>query len=341
MENVDVISADTQSLPPYSPARSDYRFDDEYKDKKVSSTARLVRSSTDCSLVESEASLPARDPSSDSTSRGWRRDTWPEIWKTLFTKRQAFALLVLVAFSIAPFLVAGLLLRERADSVMFGTAFGVKIQDCNDKMTFGLAQNSTVEGVEALFVLDKTFGRLSFSQAKVLDAAWDLFMGRGVQLCAWLISYAVFSDSILRLVERHPAPYRTFMRVTIEGPSLSTAWALLVELFRTRGKRTWFLFWFMLLSTLHVLSIPPFLSAMAGYDSRMVPFVTVGEHDNIMPASDFTYGNIITKFPGLDLDGPTCEADRRLGDWFMTKAALQSSCQYNKSVPIVFQKKKN
>lgn len=328
MDVIQAISIDARSidgsLPPYSPTRSDDQFVNDYG-KKGESTARLVRSFTDCSATEKETFSPIATTPRAWSLHGRRRDQWLRMRGVLFTKKQLIALLALFAFSIAPFFVAGGLLRR--GSLLFHEAFSTKIQGCGNDIVFGEAVNATAKGAEALFVLDRTYGRLSFSQAKIIDAAWDLVMGRGVQLCAWVLSYAVFSDAILRLIERHPAPFRTFMRLTIEGASLNTAWALLVELFRTRSKRTWCLFFYMLLSTAHVLSISPFLSAMAGYDSRTVAFVSVGQND-IMPASDLQLGYVVSRFPGLSLEKPTCEASTQLANWDQRKADLQNSCEY-------------
>ncbi|PVI07681.1 hypothetical protein DM02DRAFT_608764 [Periconia macrospinosa] len=330
MDRIKPISIDTRSidgsLPPYSPARSVDQFVKDYdKEKNGESTARLVRSFTDCSATESETFTPIATTSRAWTQSSWKRDEWHSIRSVLSTKKQLIALLAVLAFCIAPFFVVGVLLRR--ESLLFREAFSTKVQGCgNNILIFGEAVNATVEGIEALFVLDRTYGRLSFSQAKIIDAAWDLVMGRGVQLCAWILSYVVFSDAILRLIERHPAPFRTFMRLTIEGASLNTAWALLVELCRTRSKRTWCLFFYMLLSTAHVLSIPPFLSAMAGYDSRTVAFVSVGQND-IMPARDLQLGRVVSRFPGLSLEKPTCEADASLTDWDQRKTDLQNFCE--------------
>lgn len=328
MDQINPISIDTRSidgsLPPYSPARSVDQFVKDYgKEKNGESTTRLVRSFTDYSATGSETFTPIATTPRAWAPSSWKRHEWHSNRSVLSIKKQSIALLALLSFCIAPFFVVGVLLRR--ESVFFYEAFSTKVQGCGDKMIFGEAVNATVEGAAALFVLDRTYGRLSFSQAKVIDAAWDLVMGRGVQFCAWVLSYIVFSDAILRLIERHPAPFRTFMRLAIEGASLNTAWALLVELCRTRSKRTWCLFFYMLLSTAHVLSIPPFLSAMAGYDSRTVAFVSVGQND-IMPARDLRLGNVVSRFPGLSLEKPTCEADDSLADWNQRKIDLQNSC---------------
>jgi hypothetical protein len=170
-----------------------------------------------------------------------RNKAWPALRKIRFTKKQVYAFLILLALGLLPFILVALLSGfSTTGGAPLGALFGSKTITCGD--AFGTPQNSTVSGIEALFVLDATFGRFAFSQVKVIDVAWDVCLGRGAQLLAWYISYIVFSDALLRVIERHSASYQTFIHITIEGASFATMWALVKDLFRTKSKRTWSLF---------------------------------------------------------------------------------------------------
>jgi hypothetical protein len=146
-------------------------------------------------------------------------------------------------------------------------------------------ENVTAEGWEALFALDSTFGKFSFAEAKTVDVTWDVLVGRGLQLIFWYIGYIVFSDAILRVIERHPATYQTFTDITLQGPSLMSMWTLTKDLFRTRSRRTCALFFFLVLSTTYILTVPVFVGAMTGYVNRAEAWVEL-EGDNIVPAKD-------------------------------------------------------
>ncbi|KAF2847268.1 hypothetical protein T440DRAFT_403933 [Plenodomus tracheiphilus IPT5] len=212
------------------------------------------------------------------------RDTiWPAIKKFRFSRKQCFALLLLAFFAFAPMICLGYFTTGGAGNVPYYEVFSDKTMGCGQSL--GSPQNATVTGVEKLFVLDSTFGRFSFSQVKVIDVAWDLFVGRGVQICAAWASYRAFSDALLLVIERHPASFRIFQRIALEGPSLHSLWTLIKELFTRNDAKTKILFSYMLVATLYVLTVPIFLGAMTGYDSTNIAWIDLDASNNIVPAS--------------------------------------------------------
>ena len=176
-------------------------------------------------------------------------------------------------------------------------SFSAKVLSCGE--SFGMPQNATVRGVEALFTLDATWGRFSFSQAKVLDVAWDLVIGRGAQAVVSIINYFVFSDALLRLVDRHPTSFGTFQHVGLNGAAATSMMAVAKDVFRTNSKRSVALFVYILLSMGYVLSLPTVLSAMTGYSSTSVAWLALGNDEQQIVASEevqsgytfYNYGN--------------------------------------------------
>ncbi|KAF2684794.1 hypothetical protein K458DRAFT_431090 [Lentithecium fluviatile CBS 122367] len=166
--------------------------------------------------------------------------------------------------------------------------------------------------IEALFVLDYTFGTLPFSLAKTIDVAWDLFVGRGAQLIVAWTSYVIFSTAVLRVIERHPTSYRNFLHITLDGPSLLSIWTLLKDLFRTQSRWTGVLFFYMIVSILYVLCLPVILSAMTGYDSTTISWVNVEDRDRIIPASAFNQGRMVYSAGNLTFPTPTCSASSEI-----------------------------
>jgi hypothetical protein len=201
---------------------------------------------------------------------------WPEKKKKAIILEQIYAFLLVAAFSIMPM---GVFFPAQPLSIIFEN----KVISCG--YSFGTPENATVSGVEKLFVLDQTFGKFTFSQAKVLDVAWDIVIGRGVQLVAWFVGYLVFSDALLRAIERHPASFQIFQRIALEGPSLLSLYTLIKELWRAKSHRTKTLFLYIWLSTLYIISIPMFLGAMTGYDSTSIAWVSLDDSNNIVPAA--------------------------------------------------------
>jgi hypothetical protein len=189
---------------------------------------------------------------------------------------QLYAFLLVIVFAMIPMTILFV------STSVYGV-FQDKVISCGN--SFGTPENATVSGIEKLFVLDSTFGKFTFSQVKVLDVAWDVFIGRGVQLLAWWIAYIVFNDALLRAIERHPASFQIFQRIALEGPSLLSLYTLVRELWCARSHRTKALFFYIWISTLYIISIPMLLGAMTGYDSTSIAWVSLDDSNNIIPAA--------------------------------------------------------
>ena len=203
-------------------------------------------------------------------------------------RKQSAAFAILFCAGVVPFIA------DVKASNNFSGIFTAKVISCDETSYESKAENSTVAGWEALFALDATFGRFTFGQAKTIDVAWDVLIGRGLQLITWYSGYIVFSDALLRVIERHPATYQTFVEITLQGPSLMAMWALAKDLFRTRSRRTIFLFLFLVFSTSYILAIPVFIGAMTGYVNRTVAWVQLDDSENVVRQSDFKSSWIIT-----------------------------------------------
>lgn len=235
---------------------------------------------------------------------------WPFLLRILTAKKQWFALFLFLSGGAAPMVVLGLF-TPRPESAIgtwppYYNVFAAKYMSCGSSQIDEDPANSTVTGFKGLFVLDQTWGRFSFSTVKTIDVAWDILFGRGVQMLAWSIAYVVFSDALLRVIERHPASFRIFQRIALEGPSLLSLWTLCKELLSVKSKRTKSLFAYFLVSTSYVLLIPMFLGAMTGYDSTSIAWIDLDDSNNIVPTSAVKYAWVITGTRNTTLDVPIC-----------------------------------
>lgn len=253
----------------------------------------------------------------------FRNDFFPLTKRVRFSKTQIYAFLLLLSFGIAPFAALyGLYGQLRSNP------FGIKTLGCEGWVTL----NSTVSGSQALFVIDFTFGSMPFSLAKFIDIVWDLCIGRGAQMIAWFFSYVVFTNALLRSIERHPAPYRTFTLVALEGATLSSMGALLADLSRYRSKRSVLLFSFMVVSILYILSMPTILSAMTGYVSSSVAYVSLKDSSQqIVSADDFIAGTIIWDGEKIGLGNGTCIDNASLKNYEELSSERDYSCKYSYS----------
>ncbi|KAF2490450.1 hypothetical protein BU16DRAFT_153283 [Lophium mytilinum] len=219
-----------------------------------------------------------------------KKDVLPIFKRMRLSKGQCCAFFLLAVFAVLPCVLMFSL--DKNDPSSPGGPFGDKTLLCGQAYYGYENNNSTVRGIQGLFIVDSAYGNMSFSLVKFIDILWDLFVGRGVQLLAWYVSYLVFTDALLRVIERHPAPFRTFTHLTLQGASLSSIGALIRDMKRYPSRRTKWLFVYIILSASYVLSLPTILGAMTGYVSTSKAFVTM--HDDhasqMVPLEDFTYG---------------------------------------------------
>ena len=270
------------------------------------------------------------------------RDLWPFLVRVFTAKKQYFALFLFLCGAVAPMvLLAYFTPRSEFGSGTrrpYYNVFAPKLMSCDYNYFDTRPANSTVTGLEGLFVLDQTWGRFPFSMVKIIDVAWDILVGHGVQLLAWWVAYVVFSDALLRVIERHPASFRVFQRIALEGPSFLSLWTLCKELLSANSKRTKTLFAYILLSTSYVLCIPMFLGAMTGYDSTSIAWTDLDDSNNIVPTSALKYAWVIMGTWNSTFDKPVCkniEERRNLGEYLYSRmrhceSSIRQSLSENK-----------
>ncbi|KAH7116984.1 hypothetical protein B0J11DRAFT_442790 [Dendryphion nanum] len=240
----------------------------------------------------------------------WKHLVWPTIKTIRVSKRQLFGFALLFICGLVPFIVVGRL--TMSSSTIFDSAFVEKTISCGDAI--GIPQNSTVSGIEGLFVLDSTFGKLPFSSVKIIDVSWDVLVGRGAQLLAWWIGYNVFSDAMLRVIERHPASYNAFFDICLHGPSFGALWTMLRDLGRTKSKRTWLLYFYMVWSILYMVTLPIILSAMTGYVNTSIAWVDMEGTNNIVPAAGFSASLVVYNAGNVSFTDPKCVPSNQWSD---------------------------
>lgn len=231
------------------------------------------------------------------------------LMRVFTAKKHWIALFLFLGGAAAPFTILGyytpLLNHPPGSWPPFYHVFAAKYMDCGDSIDSRPA-GSVITGFKGLFVLDSTWGSFNFSTAKTIDVAWDIIVGRSVQLLCWWVAYVVFSDALLCVIERHPASFRIFQRIALEGPGLHSLWTLCKELLSVKSKRTKALFAYLLLSTSYVLCIPMFLGAMTGYDSASTAWIDVEGTNNIVPISYIKSSWAIRGTWNTTFDRPVC-----------------------------------
>jgi hypothetical protein len=247
-------------------------------------------------------------------------------------KKQCFALFLVLATALAPLVLLGYFTPLQFYTFGYGNygspflgIFENKVLGCGVNF-LGQPQNATVTGIEKLFALDQTFGKFSFSQVKTIDILWDLLVGRGVQLLAWWAAYTVFSDALLRVIERHPASFSIFQRIALEGPGLGSLWTLTRELWIAKSRRARTLFLYMFWSTAYVLFVPIVLGAMTGYSSTSIAWIDIDGNNNIVPASSLQRAWVISGTLNTTFSYDVCLTTELQNEYLWVSSARQDNC---------------
>ncbi|CAE7009338.1 hypothetical protein PTT_17807 [Pyrenophora teres f. teres 0-1] len=253
----------------------------------------------------------------------WFIISMPFAKHTRRTRRQIRAFWLVVLTTVLPLVLLGML--APMSTYPFGGVFADKIIGCGNQLS-GTPQNSTITGIEKVFALDHKFGSLSFAQAKTLDIAWDVFVGRGAQLIAWWVAYTVFCDALLRAIERHPASFSIFQCIALEGPSLGSLWTLMKELWAAKCRWTKALFFYMFWSTAYVLLVPIILGAMTGYDSTAIAWISLESDNNILPVSMLELTWVVEGTINETWPKPACADEKLYEKYSFVDSYRRSDC---------------
>ena len=117
-----------------------------------------------------------------------------------------------------------------------------------------IPNNNSIEN--AFMINLRSAGHLSFSQAKLIDVTWDLFIGQGGRLLMAWASYRAYMDELVCLMETTAVSYELYNYLVFDTTSLLTTWKSTKALFLSKDWRSrMFLLWFGL-ATLYTLAFP-------------------------------------------------------------------------------------
>ncbi|OJD34185.1 uncharacterized protein BKCO1_2500035 [Diplodia corticola] len=135
------------------------------------------------------------------------------------------------------------------------------------------------------------FGKYSFAQAKSIDLAWDIGVGRIGQMVLAYVSYLVITRTMLHAMETTAIPYHLFVDLSFLDPSsMATLWSIVTV---TPKSQLWKAWKGPLLVVAYIIAyltaFPTIVSAMTGYITTFSARVEFGdasvdyESDEILP----------------------------------------------------------
>ncbi|KAL1582392.1 hypothetical protein WHR41_08894 [Cladosporium halotolerans] len=129
------------------------------------------------------------------------------------------------------------------------------------------------------FTINIPYGTFSFTAAKIIDAGWDLVVGRGGQMVAALMAYRILRRSLTLILENRPTPIGAVTAFCCQQVSLISGWELLrtsLGFGRLQAKQSWqgrrasgVRIAGHLVVFAYVLSFATLASVMTGYQARL------------------------------------------------------------------------
>ncbi|KAK4159999.1 hypothetical protein QBC43DRAFT_373433 [Cladorrhinum sp. PSN259] len=126
-------------------------------------------------------------------------------------------------------------------------------------------------------------GKLSFTEAKVIDIVWDVVVGRGGQAVIGYISWVVLSKFVAVSIQQSPISYTTFWGVFLRQEStLMGVYRLLADRTFYRALRSKIAIVFAVTSLVFVVAFPTLADAMTGYAPTTDAFIPQKSGDQLL-----------------------------------------------------------
>ncbi|RDW77887.1 hypothetical protein BP5796_05739 [Coleophoma crateriformis] len=124
------------------------------------------------------------------------------------------------------------------------------------------------------FTVTLSFGSMSYNDAKLIDAIWNLGIGRGVQALAGWMSYKIFGMAMLRIMQQDQITIDLYAAISFRTLSILTIPKVVLAAISRCSWRGRMLFIWIIISSIYILAMPTLLDLMTGYitkQSAMVP----------------------------------------------------------------------
>lgn len=125
------------------------------------------------------------------------------------------------------------------------------------------------------FVIDFPVGNFTYREAKIIDAAWNVTIGRGAQAFVGWTCYNIFAMALLRITQQRKVPVVLYTAFSFHALETTTIPKVIGAIFGDYGWRVRaFLIWSVFAITF-VLALPTLLDVMTGYITNEQPMVRV------------------------------------------------------------------
>jgi hypothetical protein len=214
--------------------------------------------------------------------------------------------------SISPIIAIGALI---ALPIAFGLGMAERLSDgspakfrCTPDGTFLMAGHlQSIWRVDKILTITLGFGNFSLAQAKAIDIAWDLIIGRGVQLFLSWRALKLLWPAIQHTMTQRTIRCTTYAGLASNVDSILTCARIWRDLFRrhfysTSTHFTRFTYLSMGLTTAYILAFPTALSAMTSYAAITTPVVRVDASQSVSPDAFTPYWGAVMDASRIGLE---------------------------------------
>jgi hypothetical protein len=138
---------------------------------------------------------------------------------------------------------------------------------------------------QTTFSIDYPFGTLSYNAVKVIDAVWNLTVGRGVQVFAAWICYRIFGMAMLRVTQQYQVSLELYSAIAFYPLEIKTIPMVLQAVVSKCGWRGRMTFIWFLAAIVYVLILPTILDLMTGYVANTTAMVPASSDGGYVPVS--------------------------------------------------------
>ena len=144
---------------------------------------------------------------------------------------------------------------------------------CLPNGEFVIPGTASIWNPKYIFTISIGFGSHSYTYVKVIDAIWDVVVGRGGQLILIWLAYRTFHKSLMYIMQTQTVPYSVYGAIAFNPGSLQSITQFIYISTSTEAKRSWRvtrIYVTIALCTVYIAAMPTLFSAMTGYVTHLV-----------------------------------------------------------------------
>lgn len=158
----------------------------------------------------------------------------------------------------------------------------------------GLTRPPTcVEGSLGLLAPDGVYGNFTLGEARAVDMAWNLVIGRGGQAVVGLVAYGVYTDALMRIIEITPVSFEMYAAMAIHPNQVWSLLPISKSVWNLRGIRPTLIMIWIVLSCIYLIALPTLADAMTGYLQRQETFIEFANETTVPYYYSFPNGSTV------------------------------------------------